>query len=316
MKILIIGCGVVGAIHGWLLSEGKQNVTHFVHRNKISQLQNGIKLDIYDMRPNHNLTQVTVYYPKLISEITPTTQFDLVIVPLQHYQIIATLKEIFPKLPNAKYLLFGGNWEGLDEIDAIIPRPQYLLGYSSASGGLNNDNSMTVNIRPDYRIGDYDGTHQKFLQQIIDLFACADLKPDIKENMLHWLWIHHAMNGATLGTFLYFGFDSLDQPNFPKTFYTANLEAIEVLRKRGVPVEKYSDITLFTQNTPEQACASIRQRYVDSPIGKRNIKSGHVKTSPKEMLQFYFDVLTTGEQLGVPMPTLESFKDRLLSIVN
>jgi len=51
--------------------------------------------------------------------------------------------------------------------------------------------------------------------------------------------------------------------------------------------------------------------WTGMPHYERVRKHSHFQTSPDEMKQFYLDVLNTGEQLGVPMPYMESFKVKI-----
>ena len=351
MKVLIIGCGVIGTIYGWALSEAKHDVTHFVRKNKIANLSNGIDLDIYDLREEGersvtdqltmslldatgrgsivsdlesivNLAgshhkrpkeQLKTYHPKLIDTLSNNND-ELVIVPTKHTQLIDTLKQIYPKLKNSLFLIFCGYWGELEEIDALISRDQYILGYASSSGGYEND-KMVVNIRRDYRIGSVDCSHSELLKKIITLFASADFVPDIKDNMLEWLWVHHAINGGTIGSMIYAdGFDSIacNDAEFAKIFHAATLEAIDVLKKRGVSVEKYPDVQVFLKQTPIQVLENYRKLFVDTPIGQRVMRAGHHKHSLNEMRQYYLDVLLMGQKLGVLMPTLESYKNEIM----
>ena len=239
--------------------------------------------------------------------------FELVIVPTKHTQLISALKQIYPNLKNAKFLIFCAHWGDLQDIDAVIPRDQYILGYPASSGGYEDD-KMVVNIRRDYRIGDVDDTHGELLKTIITLFASADFVPDIKDNMLEWLWVHHAINGGTIGSMIYAGgFDAIkrNDSNFAKIFHAATLEAIEVLKRRGVSVEKYPDIQAFLKQTPAQVLECYRKLFVDTPIGQRSMRAGHHKHSAEEMKQYYTDVLTTGKELGVLIPTLCSYERQI-----
>jgi ketopantoate reductase len=43
MKMLIIGLGNIGAIHGWALSQAVADITHVVRKGTKSKFENGIK---------------------------------------------------------------------------------------------------------------------------------------------------------------------------------------------------------------------------------------------------------------------------------
>jgi ketopantoate reductase len=59
--------------------------------------------------------------------------FELVIVPVKHYALLQTLKEIVPRIGAAEFLLLTQNWGDTEEIDSILPRPRYI--YSAAKAG-------------------------------------------------------------------------------------------------------------------------------------------------------------------------------------
>lgn len=347
MNVLIVGCGVIGTIYGWALSNAGHQVSHLVRSNKRDSFNEGIKLDVYDLRSEGELSvsdqlakslldqagrgttinnhiesivpsdlrsftkeQMTKYIPAVITLDSMDKQYDLVVVPTKHTQLLDCLREIKPKIGSSPVLIFCAIWTELDAIDAIIPREQYLLGYAASSGGYDHD-TMVINVRRDYRVGDTDGSHTDLLNKVITLFASAGFVPDIKHNMLEWLWVHHAINGGTIGSLLHAGgFDALAQSNakFGEQFYSATLEAIDVLRHRGVDIDKYPDCQAFLKQSPQQVLDCYRKLFVDTKIGQRTMRSGHYKHSIEEMHQYYSDVLTLGRQLGLHMPTLTSYE--------
>ncbi len=83
-----------------------------------------------------------------------------------------------------------------------------------------------------------------------------------------------------------------------------------VLEKRGVAVRSYADTHPFLGPDDEEAARSLRKALLSAPHFERTRQHGHFGANPAEMRQFYLDVLRTGERLGVPMPYLESLKER------
>jgi hypothetical protein len=45
--------------------------------------------------------------------------------------------------------------------------------------------------------------------------------------------------------------------------------------------------------------------------GRRLLRASHFANSAEEMKRFYFDVLNTGESLGVAMPHLSALRERI-----
>jgi ketopantoate reductase len=73
----------------------------------------------------------------------------------------------------------------------LLTRERYLLGYADA-GGTIRDGVYWVNLGAEIHFGEVDGKPTRKLEKVKDLFVKADMKPDIQENIVHWLWQHAA----------------------------------------------------------------------------------------------------------------------------
>lgn len=312
MKMLVVGLGNIGTVYGWALSEAGADVTHVVRKGKKALFEDGVRLDILDMREGREPTCTALYEPKVAPDISPRDGYQLVMVPTREYQLAGALREYAAGAgPDADFLLFAANWDGTDAVDEIIPRSRYVWGYAAASGGAL-DGVLYVNIREDYRIGKIEGNREDLYQSVLGLFASAGFKPDEKENMVEWLWVHHAINGATIGTALYAGgLAKMGDPEMLKLMVRAAKEAIAVLEARGVDVRKYPDTRLFLDLPEEEAARRFSRSILESPAGRRALKAGHFNTAPDEMKRYYLDVLETGERLGVPMPVMAMMRHRI-----
>jgi 2-dehydropantoate 2-reductase len=172
-------------------------------------------------------------------------------------------------------------------------------------------------MQKSYRIGELDGSRTPRLEKIIALFKAAGMNPDSKANIIEWQWVHHAIDAGLLGAALYHG--GLPSPDDGRDIWLLMVRAVKdtlaVLEKRGVNVRAYQDTRPYLGISDEMgAAAGLRSAMLSMPHYQRIREHSHFQTSPREMKQFYLDVLTTGEQLGVPMPCLESFKDKILSL--
>ena len=105
MKVMIVGAGVIGTISGWALSNAGNDVIHFVRPGRSSKYKEGILMDVLDKRKGHNPKYIGKYMPKLTESLSRSDRFDLVIVPIKHYQLEETLKQIAPMLKEMDYLL-------------------------------------------------------------------------------------------------------------------------------------------------------------------------------------------------------------------
>jgi 2-dehydropantoate 2-reductase len=316
MKTLIIGLGNVGAIHGWALSQAGADITHVVRKGSKGKFENGVQMDVLDLRSDSPRNYQAVYLPELVDEVSPESGYQLVVVATNHLQATEAVRQYCDLVPNASFLMFTANWEGTAEIDKLLSRSRYLWGFSVSSGARGEDGVLYANIQESYRIGELDGSHTPRLERIVALFAKAGFSSDIKPNIIEWQWIHHAIDAGVIGTALYEG--RLPQPDEGMDVWLLMVRAVKdalaVLEKRGVNVRAYEDTKPFLGFGDEEAAASFRRVLLAMPHYQRIREHSHFKTAPGEMRQFYLDVLTTGEHLGVPMPYLGSLKDRICSI--
>ena len=315
MKTLIIGLGNIGAIHGWALSQAGADITHAVRKGPKSKFENGVKMDVLDLRGDSPKNYQTVYLPKLVDELSPKAGYELVIVATNHLQAIEAVGQYCDLAPEASFLMFTANWEGTGEFDELLSRSCYLWGFSISTGARGDDGVLYANVQKSYRIGELDGSRTPRLERIIALFAKAGMHPDIKANIIEWQWVHHAIDAGMLGAALYKG--GLPRPDEGIDIWLLMVRAVKdalaVLEKRGVNVRAYDDTRPFLSFGDEEAAANLRRTWLAMPHYERIREHSHFKTAPEEMRQFYLDVLTTGERLGVPMPYLESLKEKICS---
>jgi len=315
MKTLIIGLGNIGAIHGWALSQAGADITHAVRKGTKSKFENGVKMDVLDLRGDSPKNYQTVYLPKLVDELSPKAGYELVIVATNHLQAIEAVGQYCDLAPEASFLMFTANWEGTGEFDELLSRSCYLWGFSISTGARGDDGVLYANVQKSYRIGELDGSRTPRLERIIALFAKAGMHPDIKANIIEWQWVHHAIDAGMLGAALYKG--GLPRPDEGIDIWLLMVRAVKdalaVLEKRGVNVRAYDDTRPFLSFGDEEAAANLRRTWLAMPHYERIREHSHFKTAPEEMRQFYLDVLTTGERLGVPMPYLESLKEKICS---
>ena len=89
MRVLIIGRGVVGTIYGWALSKVGIDVTHVVRKQGLPDTDT---LDLLDLRPGYPKNAQATYIPKTVTQISPSDDFDLVIVATKHYQAVQAIE--------------------------------------------------------------------------------------------------------------------------------------------------------------------------------------------------------------------------------
>jgi 2-dehydropantoate 2-reductase len=305
MKILVIGAGVIGTVYGYVLTQAGNDVTHYVRPGKKAQLEKGIHMRLLDGRKKDPKDEKVFYRPNVVEALSPADGYDLFIVSVRHYQLKALLPLLQQNAGSADILFFNGNWEGFELIDQALPREKYLWGFPVAGGGFQSQR-LDAAILNEVRIGEIDGQPRPRLKRIRGLFEEAGLKVDIQKNMLHWLWVHFAINsGIIAAAFKAGGAKELlnSIPNL-RLGILAGREALAVCQARGVDVRAYEDAKSFTAPAWLGAIAVWFMMKTNQPA--RKIMERH--TAVDELQQMYYDVLASGEQLNVSMPVYRSLK--------
>ena len=139
------------------------------------------------------------------------------------------------------------------------------------------------------------------------------MEPDRKPDMREWLWVHFAQAAGTIGSTLYAGGLAEfyeDQDGLRERMVPAVRECLDVLAARGVDPAEWPEVAPFVTRPAEDIAVSVHGMLA-TPWVQRTLSAGHFMENADEMRRFYFDVLTTGEALGVPMPVMQSFRERI-----
>ncbi len=310
MKVLIVGRGVIGTIYGWALSNAGGDVTHVVRRAGLSSTET---LDLLDLRAGYPKHSRSTYAPKTVLQIDSSDGFDLMIVATKHYQAVQALKQYLPGTPDKTILLFTANWEGTEDIDRILPRSFALWGYAKATGGFDAEGVLVATLDPAVRLGMLEGSDPKRFNAVSELFQKAGFSLDVKPKIIEWLWVHHAINAGGIGVCLWAGgiAEATRSLSTMRLGVWAAREALEVVKARGVVPESYPDARSVLNTPIWLASLGAAWGIRSTEKGRRLLKASHFANSAEEMKSFYFDVLHTGESLGVAMPHLSSLRKKI-----
>ena len=309
MKILIVGAGIIGSIYGWAFSEAGHDITHLVRPGKAVQYKDGFKIDMYDTRKGHKKDFVGHYPIHVTEELHATDNYELVIVPTKHYRLIKTLKTIVPQTGKADYLLLTQNWEGTQEIDAILPSSRYAYGDAKA-GGAFEDGTLVATI-DSLDIGQVGGRQDECLRKVVDLCKSTDLPAPVHENILHYLWVQYAITGGLWPALVRAGsFEKLlKDRQIGKQGVLAARECLEVVTHRGVDLKGYPEARMYLNTSPIaiwMANLAIKFMFRFNKLVQRS--SLHGLDDPEEVRAFFYDLFNTGRELGVAMPVMSDFE--------
>jgi len=306
MKILMFGAGVIGTIYGYVLAQAGNDVTHYVRPGKQKSLENGIRIQLLDGRSRPASQETVLYKAKIVERISPSDNYELVIISVRHYQLDSALSVLRDKIGNADVLIFNGNWGGFESLDRYLPRSKYLLGFPVAGGGYHGQ-TLDGALLDEIRLGELNGGYSLRLELIKQVFEDARLKVDIQANMQHWLWVHFAINAGIIGAAFKAGgaTELLNSIANLRKGILAGREALAVCRARGVELESFEDAESFY--LPAWLGASVVWFMLKTNLPARKIMETH--TAIDELQAIYGAVLKTGEELNVSMPHYVSLKE-------
>jgi len=312
MRVLVIGAGIIGSIYGWALAQSGHQVVHLVRSGKASALRDGLTLDMLDRRKGHKRKSRCLYRLNAVETLSPTDTFELVVIPVKHYALAQTLKEIVPRAGSAEFLLLTQNWIGTSDIDLIIPRTKYIYGDAKAGGTFSGGTLVAALKAID--IGSPEGEPSALAKKAEALFASAGIQTRLHSDMLHYLWVQYAITGGLWAPLIQAGsLDALlNDGDATSAALKAGCECLRVVRQRGVNLSLYPETEPFLTNSSLRRRVNIwltRWMFRHDEYTKRC--SAHSFGDPVEVKTFYDDLTTMGRDLGVSMPVMESYAEAI-----
>ncbi|MFW9817744.1 MAG: ketopantoate reductase family protein [Candidatus Thorarchaeota archaeon] len=304
MKILIVGHGIIGTIYGWALRNAGNDIAHFVRKGKSRELTHDVNIDILDERKGHKKNNMTNYFVNCIENVNPDEFFDYILVPTNSYQVTDAVKTLYEQNHDSFFVIMSSNWEGTESIDRILPKKQYVLAYPDAGGTIRNGTFWT-NIGSEIHIAEPDSENEQGVSGLIEIFKQADIKADLQDNMLHWLWLHNATSVPMwVAAMKYRDVDMfIKDKDLVKTSFYATREVLDLCRLRGIDVSKYPEVSAFKY--------PFRIFYFIFKMLFRFNKSmqrftAHGVTSVQEAKINYEEMMKTARELNFEMPLMES----------
>jgi ketopantoate reductase len=308
MKTLIVGTGIIGVIYGWALSRAGVDVTHFVRKGKQDQFKDGVNLDLLDERKGHTKYNVTKYALKCVEQILPSDGYELIIVPTNMHQTANALKELIPTSGKATFLILSGNWDGVAGIDQLLPRDRYILGYADAGGTIRNGVYWT-DLGAEIHIGMLEGGAAEEFNKVKALFEKADMKPDVQENIVHWLWQHAASAvGFALGFAKHRDIKTfLKDRELVHQCVLSTKELYRLCSLRGVDLKQFPEASFI--NLPNWlVTALVKWNIGHREAAQRYSAHGESAGSQSEMKSYYDSIMKSANELGFEMRSTKALR--------
>lgn len=305
MKILIVGTGVIGTIYGQVLSE-KNEVYHYVRPSRYEE-KNGktIQLDYIDERKKKKDQNIKGSY-RYSCVTAADDSYDFIMVPVKTFQLCEVLKSMVKQAPKAKYLIFTLDWNLMDQVDKILSKDQYIVGYAGGGGTFKGD-LLWGNVGKDIMLGTTYPEQQPMLKKIDQVFRKCGIVPEIPKNARHWLWIHNvdtAPFGAALAKYSDF-MKLLDDKKLIKAAFGACKECCQICKVRGVDLKQFPETKMYQMPSflifiP---AAMMKWNFKNNPVMQRY--TAHANDSINEMCQNFEQMYQTGRELNINMPNME-----------
>lgn len=315
MKILIVGAGVIGTTYGWQLSGISCDATLLVRPGNRAKIeQEGIRIRCKDERQKPAVTTEVVYRPKVVDVLDPKEGYDLIIVSVRAQQLDAVLPLLAASANQADILFFGNNWWGEERISKFLPTKRCFYGFSRLVGGWRTDNRVECIVfnTPglDTMLGEAAGQVTPRLQNLVNVFQQANLKPVINRDILGWLAVHYVEFLGAIGGILKAG--SVKAFAADGAIVTeailATREGFQVCRARGIDLRRAGSMNVRLINAlPLPLIRSLVQRQYQSPSIQQFFEE-NIEHGMEELSQQYADVVAEGERLEVKMPSLKGFE--------
>jgi 2-dehydropantoate 2-reductase len=301
MNILIVGTGVIGSLYGCALSE-KHHVLHYVRQEKVNILdKKEITFDFIDERQDKKRQNTTGSYTyHCVADAKGS--YDLIIVPVKTFQLKEVLRTLVAQAPDANYLLMTLDWNMSDEVEKILSKKHYVLGYAGG-GGTFIGSQLWANLGKDIMLGAVYREQQLLLNNVTELFKSCSIIPKTEANPLHWLWVHN-VGSAPLGAALTKYCDMnqlLNDKRLVKTSFKAMRECYKICEKRGVDLKKYDEVKMMSLPL-FIIYRMFRLNFTKNPVMQRY--TAHAVDSIDEMVQNFKEIFETGSLLGVDMPNM------------
>ena len=235
-------------------------------------------------------------------------KYDLVIVPVNSYQLCDALIEINQQVPSARYLIMSLNWIGASEIDAIIRPEQYVMGYAGGGGTLKDKNSILWgNIGNDVMLGCVYEAQNSLLRDVNALFLESGITPEIPSNVLHALWLQNVASAP-------FGAAFSKHKDIMKTFadkelvrvcFKAFRECYDILSARGVNLKDFPEAKMFSLlfKLPISIQLYMLKKNLSGEAAQRY--TSHALFALDEMKNNFAQILDTARELNVYVPNME-----------
>jgi 2-dehydropantoate 2-reductase len=315
MKILMFGRGVISTQYAWAFEKAGHTVEFYVRPGRKAEYGPTVSLNIYDARKSVKGVLIKEIWPvNMIENINPNSDYDFIIVSVQHYHFKKAAEVLTDKIGEATVLLFNNFWEEPLEQAASLPAEQLVWGFPQAGGGFDDKGVLNGALRGSIIIGTFGAEPTDRAAAVIDLFKSAGFKSSVNKDFRSWLFGHFAMNAALHIEVLKAGTGMLEASQTTKHWKNVianGKELLPLLKARNVDIKNSPDLKIL--NLPPWLLSFVVRAAVKFSPPIKQVLTGH--SNKEETNSYANDVTDTAEKMKIRLPRYEENKKFLVKLL-
>ncbi len=307
MKILIFGRGVIATEYAWAFEKAGNQVEFYVRPGRRAQYGPLVDLNILDGRKNKKGDEIIESWPIIMRETIDKNAYDLIIISVNHPQVMEAAKLITPNAGNATILVFNNTWEYLKTVEAYFPKGQVIWGFPGGGGGYHDLHSLKGGLlKTMFLQAESTASSAERHRQVVQLFKGAGFSVMQIKKMQDWLWGHFIMNAAMAAVAMKAGGyrKAFESRNSLKEILQLMRELIPLIKARG---GKLDILTALMTKLPIGFAATLLQKSsapgsIAGEVMSRMEGTGH--TSLELSYCYLQDILDDRKKYNIQLPRL------------
>lgn len=304
MKVLVLGAGSVGTVTGWALASAGHDVTLYVRPGTKARRAPQLHFSVQDRRPPNVRPPSTEWRPNYV-EAFPSGGVDLVLVALKNFQVREALPLLAGNAGRADIVFFGNLWDEVEEIERALSG-RYLFGFPHFGGTLEHERWFGALTRS-VSLGVPRGASPERLGAASQLFLSAGFLPNVRPDMVAWLWTHFAVNAGLMSAVAKSGNPVAwaRSPTDVRLALAAMREGFSVVKARGVDPYAFPGETRWVR-WPEGVIVTLAWLVGHMPPFEK--AASHARLDRRELLSNLDDVVRSARNAQLRTPALDHLR--------
>ncbi|SPT53983.1 2-dehydropantoate 2-reductase [Actinomyces bovis] len=309
MRVLLLGSGVIGSSYGLLLSR-VTDVAVLARPERAEELSRGVRVTLRD--PAGQRCRTATWRPKVLT-VPPDEGHgpDLVLVSVDRTHLSHVLPTLRRLAGHAPILFMLNHWDITGQLDGVLRRSDYLLGFPGQVGGGRSPGAVDATLFPHGTVLERgEGRRRAEADAVGTLLTRAGLRVTRHGDLPGWLAVHYLQQSVTPGALAEAGgYDALvEDRRALRRMVLALREGLAVCRARGIRTGRIMPAPALALPTGLVA-AGLGRMLGQEPT--RRMVLGHMAHGLPEWRTGLRDVAESGRRLGVDMPVWWSYEEQL-----